>query len=53
MFENLIFFNKKKIDQYAAYMLGKKVEGNTQANYLCRNKSGVSYVFHAWFYTHL
>ncbi len=34
MFENLIFFNKKKIDQYTAYMLGKKVEGNTQANYL-------------------
>jgi hypothetical protein len=34
VFENLIFFNKKKIDQYTAYMLGKKVEGNTQANYL-------------------
>lgn len=39
MFRSLLYFNKKKIDQYSAYMLGKKVgvkesEGDLEANYL-------------------
>lgn len=39
MFRSLLYFNKKKIDQYSTYMLGKKVgvkesEGDLEANYL-------------------